>query len=310
MLARSAAERPEGVLQPLGEGDIALAAEHDMGMLEAGIGEPEVIEPVVERLAGDGDGKIAHVGEVGQAHAPGLVDLAEDDLLLGTVQGAPGSDPALEGAADAGAELGMAADDLLEEGDGPQARGGLEQRDDLAVPDTRERIGAPAPAADLLLGGQPRVLVDAVGGGGAEPGLGGGDRDGVGLTELHVQPHLAVGDVAAGQRAGFLIGREETPFLSPVGRDGQTVRSVRIAPSPLILIAAQLPPRSPRLTCATFSTGSLLTARGSPCLGSGPPVSTIPNARPGSPTLKATSRPPPDRPPSMRKLTVIQGGKR
>ncbi|SCZ01032.1 hypothetical protein SAMN02927923_03400 [Microvirga guangxiensis] len=48
----------------------------------------------------------------------GLVHLAEDDLLLRAVQGAPGADTTLEGAADAGAELGMATDDLLEESDG------------------------------------------------------------------------------------------------------------------------------------------------------------------------------------------------
>ena len=85
MLTWSTTERPESVLQPLGERDIALAAEHHVGMLEAGIGEPEVIEPVIERLTGDGDGKIGHVGEVGQAHASGLVHLAEDDLLLGAM---------------------------------------------------------------------------------------------------------------------------------------------------------------------------------------------------------------------------------
>ena len=200
MLTRGAAERPEGVLQALGQGDIALAAEHDMGMLEAGIGEPEVIEPMIERLAGDGDGEFGHVGEVGQAHAPGLVHLAEDDLLLGTMQGAPGSDPALEGAADAGAEFGMAADDLLEESDGPQARGGLEERDDLAVPDSSRADRDAGARVGPSCGRAAGVLLEAIGGGGAEPGLGGGDRGGVGVTELHVQPHLAVGDMAAGQR--------------------------------------------------------------------------------------------------------------
>ena len=176
VLARRAAEGPQGVLQPLGEGDIALAAEHDMGMLEARIGEPEVIEPVIEGLAGDGDGQIGHVGEVGQAHPAGLVHLPEDDLLLGAMERPPGSDAPLQGAADAGAELGMAADDLLEDGDGPQARGGFEQRDDLAVPDASPADRGAAARAGLLLGRQPRVLLDAIGGGWAEPGLGGGDR--------------------------------------------------------------------------------------------------------------------------------------
>ena len=55
MLPRRPAERPQGILQPFGQGDEALAAEHDMGVLEAGIGQPEVIEPMIERLAGDRD---------------------------------------------------------------------------------------------------------------------------------------------------------------------------------------------------------------------------------------------------------------
>ena len=53
MLARRAAERPQRVLQALGQRHEALAAEHDMGMLEAGEGQAEVIEPVIERRAGD-----------------------------------------------------------------------------------------------------------------------------------------------------------------------------------------------------------------------------------------------------------------
>lgn len=52
-----------------------------MGVLEAGIGEPEVIEPVIERRPRDRDADVAHVGEVRQSGSAGLVDLPEDDLL-------------------------------------------------------------------------------------------------------------------------------------------------------------------------------------------------------------------------------------
>ena len=51
MLARRAAERPERVLQPGGQRHEALAAEHDMGVLEAAERQAEVIEPVRQRLA-------------------------------------------------------------------------------------------------------------------------------------------------------------------------------------------------------------------------------------------------------------------
>src|SRR3546814_1144362 len=55
MLARSGAQRPEGVLQAFGQGHEALAAENDMRMLETGVGKPEVIEPVIQRRPGDRD---------------------------------------------------------------------------------------------------------------------------------------------------------------------------------------------------------------------------------------------------------------
>ena len=50
-----AAQAPKRVLKSLGQGDEALAAEHDMGVFEAGMGQPEMIEPVRERRTCDGD---------------------------------------------------------------------------------------------------------------------------------------------------------------------------------------------------------------------------------------------------------------
>src|SRR3546814_16621707 len=47
-----------------------------MRMLETGVGEPEVIEPVTQRRAGDRDTQVRHIDEVGQAGAPGLMGLA------------------------------------------------------------------------------------------------------------------------------------------------------------------------------------------------------------------------------------------
>ena len=59
MLQRGAAERPQRVLQPLGQRHEALAAEHDMGVLPAREGQAEVVEPMIERRAGDADAAIA-----------------------------------------------------------------------------------------------------------------------------------------------------------------------------------------------------------------------------------------------------------
>ena len=53
-----------------------------MRVLEPGIGEPEVIETMIEPFSGDGDAEIGHVGEIRQPHPARLMDLEEDHLLL------------------------------------------------------------------------------------------------------------------------------------------------------------------------------------------------------------------------------------
>jgi hypothetical protein len=50
MIERRTTERPQGVLQTLGQSDEAFAAKDDMGVLEARPDEPEMIEQMVERL--------------------------------------------------------------------------------------------------------------------------------------------------------------------------------------------------------------------------------------------------------------------
>ena len=53
MLARAPAELPERFLQTFGQGGEALAALNGANMLPIREGEPEVIEHMLERLAGD-----------------------------------------------------------------------------------------------------------------------------------------------------------------------------------------------------------------------------------------------------------------
>ena len=125
--------------------------------------------------------------------------LPEDDVLLGPVQRPPGTDAPLQRAANTGADLGMATPDLVENGHWPQVWGALQQRHYLAVPNLSQRIATSAAARRFLLRRQPWILFDTIGGGGAEPGFGRGNGRRLGLAETHVQPHLAVGDVAAGQ---------------------------------------------------------------------------------------------------------------
>src|ERR1700737_2330511 len=189
-----------------------------MGVLPAREGQAKVIEPVIQQHTGDADAVIAHVGEIGKPQPTRRMLLPEDDVLLGAVQRPPGADAPLQRAADTGADLGMAAPDLVENGDRPQPRNALEQRHHLAVPNRGQRI-LPPPARRSLLRRELEVLLKAIGSGSAEPGLCRGNRRRVVLAKTHVQPHLAVGDVAAGQAA--VPHRREEPASYPADRDRQ-----------------------------------------------------------------------------------------
>jgi hypothetical protein len=105
----------------------------------------------------------------------------------------------------------------------------------------RAAIAPSAAARRSLLRRQPRILFDAIGGGGAEPGFGRGNGRRLGLAETHIQPHLAVGDVAAGQAAvphrgeepacyrPTATARKHGPLRGPAGR--QIRNSGRATPS-------------------------------------------------------------------------------
>src|SRR3984893_8860572 len=212
-----------------------------MSVLPAREGQAEVIEPVIQRHTGDADAVIAHLGEIGKPQPARRMLLPEDDVLLGPVERPPGTDAPLQGAANTGVDLGMAAPDLVEKGHGPQAWGALQQGLYLTVPNHGQRIATSAAARRFLLRRKPWILFDTIGGGGAEPALGRGDGRRLGLAETHIQPHLAVGDVAAGQ-AAVPHRREEPASYRPTatarkhgplrGRAGRQIRdSGRATPS-------------------------------------------------------------------------------
>jgi hypothetical protein len=78
------------------------------------------------------------------------MDLAEDHLLIGAMNGAPGADTALQRTTCPGRQPRMAPLHLVENGDRAQVRCGLQHRHDLGVEEIGEWIGASA-ASDLLL---------------------------------------------------------------------------------------------------------------------------------------------------------------
>ena len=95
----------------------------------------------------------------------------------------------------------MTAEHLVEHGNGPQAGGGPQHGDDLGVPDPRQRVQAASDAGDLALGGQTGIGIKPGAGAGADARPGRGELAGVGLTMVHVQSRLLVGDVRAGHEA-------------------------------------------------------------------------------------------------------------
>src|SRR5260370_3156525 len=114
--------------------------------------------------AGDGDGKAAGVGEVGQAKPARLVLLTEDHILLGAGQGSPAAYAPFQRAPNAGVDLRMAPPDLVEHRDRPKPGSRLQDRHNLAVPNLGQRVRPPSAPLCLLLRGPPRIILDAVAG--------------------------------------------------------------------------------------------------------------------------------------------------
>jgi hypothetical protein len=90
------------------------------------------------------------------------------------------------------------------------------------------RAAPPAPrvpakaGARVLLRRQPRIGFDPIRGGGGKPRLRGRDGRDVGVTGLHVQPRLAVGDVLARQALILLLMKNQ--MLRPTAPTARRVR--------------------------------------------------------------------------------------
>ncbi len=80
MVSRCPTQGQERILQPSRQGDVALATQDDMGMLEAGPEQAEVVEPMIERAASDRHAQVAHLREVREVQSAGLTRLAKDHL--------------------------------------------------------------------------------------------------------------------------------------------------------------------------------------------------------------------------------------
>jgi hypothetical protein len=81
----------------------------------------------------------------------------------------------------------------------PNARSRLQDRHNLAVPNIGQWVRPPPATRGFLLRWQPRIILNPIAGCPAEAGLGGSNGGILGVSVSHVQPHLVVGDVKAGQ---------------------------------------------------------------------------------------------------------------
>jgi hypothetical protein len=156
----SASQLPQGVLQPFAQA-LETFAEANRAVLPVGVGEHEVIDEVVERLAGDRDAEFGHVGEVGRGELPWLVVLCEEHLLGRPFQGAPAFDSPLKAAElTVGKASWKASLEVEEQGLG--LKSGIEAKLGFEFgPDVAERVGTSSPVARraALAGELVRVAV-------------------------------------------------------------------------------------------------------------------------------------------------------
>jgi hypothetical protein len=160
---------PQGVLQPFAEALKALG-EADRAGLPVGIRQDEVVDQMVERLAGDGDAEIGHVGEVTLGEPARLVGLCEEHLPGRSFEGTPSLDPPLQATElDVGESARVAPLQVVEQGLGLKPRVETELLNQF-VPDLLERVlpGPPGVRDTPPTGGRVgvtvlacRLLVDA-----------------------------------------------------------------------------------------------------------------------------------------------------
>ena len=153
--ARRAPELPKGLLETVAHG-LERFRETDRGKLPVRVGEREVIQQMVERLAVDGDPQRIHVREVRSPQPARGMHLRKDDLLVGTMQAAPIADSPLEGPPlRLGESAGIALLQPAEERERPQPRFGLQAGLDFR-PDLDKRVRPRSPIAwRLAVGGEP-----------------------------------------------------------------------------------------------------------------------------------------------------------
>ena len=175
-LPRNAAQHPQGFAEPQRKSGEALPSKHYPGVDKSRPGETEVIELVIKTLAGNGDLKRVHRGEVGDPHAPRFLFLTEYHILVSALLSPPCLYTPLKSPANSGVEPGVPSHYLAEHRAGAYIRTVLENGCYLGIENVLERVGPAAPPRLALL---PRpgfeFLFDRKAGCAAKTRLGGRD---------------------------------------------------------------------------------------------------------------------------------------
>jgi hypothetical protein len=188
VLQRGLAERPQRILQTLRQCHEALTAEHDMSMLPAREGQAEVIEPVIERHAGNADAVIAMSVKSDKPNRPG-----EGSCRKTTSRSAPLSARQVRMRRSKVRRIPAPSSGWRRRISSKIATGrrpALFSKGTTSLSNRCQRIAPSAAARRFLLRRQSPILFDAIGARGAEPGFGRGNGWRLGLAETHIQPAL------------------------------------------------------------------------------------------------------------------------
>jgi hypothetical protein len=142
--------------------------------------------------------------------------LAEDHVLLGAIERSPRIDAPLQRATDVRVEIGMTPAQLIQNADHADPGRRLQDRHDVDVPIGRQWIGSTPSSWRLLLRRQPWIDLDPIPSRRREPHLGRCGYGGECLSVTHVQPHLVVVDVEAGQALIPRCRDESVAWPSPI----------------------------------------------------------------------------------------------
>jgi hypothetical protein len=193
--AGHAAQASEGLLDAFGQRGHRLRAA-DGHALPVRVGQHDVAQKVVERLACDGHAERMGPGEIGLHRLARAVLLGEEDLFVRPVLGAPLLDATLEGTQVSGlVALGVSLEQILEERLGLEIGSVCKPRGDLSpVLFERVRAGTPGPHRLGNFGRDDSLLQILAGGLAVHVRVHGRFGDAAGFLEsAHQFPHLGVG---------------------------------------------------------------------------------------------------------------------